>query len=315
MKKLTRYTIAAVICTLTMVACTEKDPKQYHGDRFRVDISNFTVRDENGKMLFSDTTFTKMIFEDGDIIWVNGVNFELNYSNQEHQWIATRSDGNDEKIESDYYYCLYEPTNSYNGSARWQSSTNSYSLLPTCTKLRDDAVNQLNGDDESLQTVNTGNMVFAGATEDSILHLYPDFAILKFEYGLARAFDELIIGFDGNKVISSSVNIFPQANSCPTLGGTLAYLSGISRTYEEDPYFGDGYYVYKGDFLLAENTHVRDWFGSHPQDKYHLVVPLTPSGTTTNLYICMVRGTAKTYNKISNINLQPGNVYRIKLME
>ena len=304
-----KYIRIAALCTLATIACSEKE-KLSPGNVFRVEVMG--LNEDGSKMQFTDTNYTRMIFDEGDILWVNGHPFTLSFDMQDRQWVATNSTPGAQKIVSDYYYCLYTSQEGYNGATGYNESSHTYGNLALTNQVasRVFVTSTENPYDQTAQTTNTANIILAGATEDSIIRLYPNFAVLKFLNTSIVEYD-FTIGFDSGKVPGGSSSVTP-GNSIPSFTQTK-YLTGVGKVYDDE----DELNVYQGDFLLSTTDNIRNTGNTFDaKNMSHLIVPCHPGGVTTDVYIKrqVHPGGAIKYTKATGLHIEPGMVHQIRVL-
>lgn len=166
-------------------------------DKFIINTPAFTPSNSDSKAYF-DSLDNRILYDEGDIVYVNGVPFELSYEGD--HWEATGT-----SVTSDIFYMAHA-----NGAVSNFSS-------PT---YQVDIRN--NG-----EVTATNGIVLYGSTTSNVLTLNPSVAILAFWPSDMSKYSGMKVGFDGNK-IPSNFNISAANGSI----SVTEYISQASSSYE-----------------------------------------------------------------------------------
>lgn len=159
MKKLQFFLMIGALSML-MASCMKEDDEQKtlksYGT-FQVNPPAFST--DSKAFLHFTQTLSRILYQEGDIIYINGVPFALSKSGQGEStvWYANRADGSHDDISDYTFYCCYA-----DGSV-----TNFDS--PNYTVSMED------------NSASTTGIVLAGSTESNVITLTPCFAALVFE--------------------------------------------------------------------------------------------------------------------------------------
>lgn len=312
MKKIFLFAVASAVVTL-LYSCGKEnveptpevvDPVteiDYSGPSFRVAFADMR-QEGDSKAIFHSQDYTKLVYEDNDRIMVNGHEFVLHYVGDSWRAYATSSAGmTNDTLYGSSFACFYGKS----PATELPHGSDAYSNVSFVGgQYRDPDINSFNH--------YTSGIVLAGTTTDSLITLYPTFAVIRVARGgMAQQYvDHLSFGFDANKVVKKGT-VVPQAGTYPAITGSPTYLAGVTHTtgtLPAPPY--PTVDVYTGDFLDA-NTADQDHGESTYE--YHVLVPLASNSVTTNIYIkmkMMYNGeTYLNYKKLENVTLERGVVY------
>lgn len=168
---------ALMVCLLSLLAVScKKDKVEVSTDRFLLQVEPFT--DANGSKVYLqfDQDQSQLIYEEGDLILVNGTPFTIQKDGS--GWYATGS-----AISAPKFYAAYVD-GTLDG---WSSSANTYGF-------------NINAHMED----NTHNKVILAGTSDDgrVLTLSPMCAIIRINTGSAgRTWTNVSVGFDANRVL------------------------------------------------------------------------------------------------------------------
>lgn len=309
---------ASLFVAALMQGCGKEDvaeDKNYGDISYKIELAGMSEEGSDSKAIFSSNDFLKLIFEDGDIIRVNGYSFTL-HSNQ-GVW---RAYGNSSDMTNDThdtllgtsFSCFYGKSPATTSSSQTNYSDGVYGRVSFTSGPSNDP------DDASYQQYTSG-IVLAGQTNDTVITLYPSFAVIKIykdtRYDLYTV-NHIALGFDDNKVVNYA-NLTPNNGNYPSLS-SCTYLTGVEKEIVEDPFDPEeSGEVKRGHFLLAnKNDLVSNAIDEN--NSYHVIVPLADTvNTTIYLKTKMTRksngNTVIKYLKMNNVTLECGKVYTISL--
>lgn len=318
MKKIFLFAVASAVVTL-LYSCGKEnieptpgvvDPVteiDYSGPSFRVAFADMR-QEGDSKAIFHTQDYMKLVYENNDRIMVNGHEFVLHYVGDSWRAYATSSAGmTNDTLYGSSFACFYGKS----PATELPHGSDAYSNVSFVGGEYQDA-------DRNGFYHYTSGIVLAGTTTDSLITLYPTFAVIRVARGeLARSFtiDHLSFGFDADKVVKKGT-VAPQAGTYPAITGSPTYLTGVTHSTRINPFTGASMDVYSGEFLDA-NTADQD-HGNHTYE-YHVLVPLASNSVTTNIYIktkMMLDGeTYLSYQKLENVTLERGVVYTFNVFE
>ena len=318
MKKIFLFAVASAVVTL-LYSCGKEnieptpevvDPVteiDYSGPSFRVAFADMR-QEGDSKAIFHTQDYMKLVYEDNDRIMVNGHEFVLHYVGGSWRAYATSSAGmTNDTLYGSSFACFYGKS----PATELPHGSDAYSNVSFVGGEYTDP-------DRSAFKHYTSGIVLAGTTTDSLITLYPTFAVIRVARGAMaqQVVDHLSFGFDANKVVKKGT-VVPQAGTFPTITGSTTYLTGVThttRTIPAPPY--PTVDVYTGEFLDA-NTADQDHGESTYE--YHVLVPLASNSVTTNIYIkmkMMYNGvTYLNYKKFENVTLERGVVYTFDVFD
>lgn len=229
MKKLQFFLMIGALSML-MASCVKEDAEGISDASY----NSFKI---NPPALTSDTKayldfaqdLSRILFEEGDPFYVNGVKFTLAPSPNDGSWVANRADGISEKVMSDggYFYCCHA-----DGVVNGYSSTD----------------HTYNASISNNNTTTTG-IVLAGKTESNVVTLTPCFAVLVFQpKGQLSADDysSIRVGFATNNV----PNIFTVSAESEAITAQSSYFPAVSQT-PVDASFLTMHKIYDNYFYIA----------------------------------------------------------------
>ena len=292
MKKVLSLICFAFIGVLLLTGCKKEENEP------GLEVKIAGMSDNDSKALFNSEDYLSLIFEDGDVMRVNGAPYTLRYENG--KWIARGASGYMTNSEHDTllgnkFYCFYG-----------QSPATASPTFPNPSYGSVSFVNS--GSQDGSYTVYKPGFVMAGATSDSTLTLYPAFAVIRvYNQYSSITLNSFQVGFGNNAGVKTCGSITPTS-SYPTIGSPT-YLTGVSHTVVHHPVFGD-MNNYEGEFLkstMAQSPNISSKY------KHYVIVPLASNSVTTDLYFKFNEsyGGSSTdiYKKVSNFTLQRGRVY------
>lgn len=301
------FSIGVLILIMSgILQSCRKDNTEYDGTSFIVNVDGFT--DENGKAHFETTSFLKLLFQEGDVIKVNGRSFTLRYEGG--RWVAKGSSAEMDNATHDTllgneFYCYYgqspAPTSPIGSST--------YTGINFASGGSSDAVHP------GYKLYNSG-IVLAGKTTDSTITFYPTFAVIKLHRhspdGITM--NQALLGFSSGVCVKIG-KVTPQSGT-PIVEATES-LRGISMSSYYDEDFEEYVTSYSGDFLTANESDLAT--SGDGADTYHFIIPLPSQSISTSLYLryTMTNNSSGTtaikYGKVDNVNLQRGKVYTINV--
>lgn len=172
----------------------------------------------------------RILFEEGDPFYVNGVKFNLEKegTGADAQWYANRADDSDEGVPNDggYFYCCHA-----DGAVSYTDASHSYNVNIS-----------------SNNTTTTG-VVLAGKTESNVVTLQPCFAVLVFQPKAPLTTDDyssIRVGFATNNV----PNIFTVSAESEAITAHGSYFPAVSQT-PVDASFLTMHKIYDNYFYIA----------------------------------------------------------------
>lgn len=275
-----RFALIACLFSLVAVACDRDEVDNnriYSTNCFKVQVAPFA--DESNPKAYLNYTeeLSRIIYENGDKILVNGHEYTLSY--EDGEWLARGEDYKGKKFYS--AYC----DGTLNG---WDSS----------------AAPKYNFNINTHLTSNTHNKIILSGTTDSnyVLTLRPSCAILRLNTGGAGAsWTNVRVGFDGNKIPKQgTINPATQVITPTT------YLTGVTQ--------GGGGVVY-GDFMAMRYSRQSSAEGNHAEDEddyWYVAIPIAGDQVTTTLYLGWNTGSSDVQHKTQGqVTLRKGYVYTL----
>ena len=317
MKKIFLFAVASAVVTLLYSCGKEKveptpevvDPVteiDYSGPSFRVAFADMR-QEGDSKAIFPTQDYMKLVYEDNDRIMVNGHEFVLHYVGDSWRAYATSSAGmTNDTLYGSSFACFYGKS----PATELPHGSDAYSNVSFVGGQSADP-------DRNGFLHYTSGIVLAGTTTDSLITLYPTFAVIRVARGItARQFtiDHLSFGFDANKVVKKGT-VVPQAGTFPAITGPT-YLDGVTHSTRPNPFTGAPMDSYAGDFLDANTADQNHGASTY---EYHVLVPLASNSVTTNIYIktkMMYDGDSfLSYKKFENVTLERGVVYTFDVFD
>jgi len=273
--------IALILCAacLMAVGCRKDEVDQirtYSSDCFKVQIEPF--KDNNSKAYLNYTdALSRIIYENGDKIQVNGREYTMSY--EDGVWLARGTAYTGEKFYAAYCDGTLSDWDSA-GGPKYNFNINDYS------------------DDE-----HHNKIILAGTSDDNyVLTLKPACAILRLNTGTSGvSWTNVRVGFDGDKIPATGT-IYPATRRIvPT-----TRLAGVSQ--------GSGGAV-NGDFLYMRYSRQSSATGNHALSEpgyWYVAIPIAEDDVTTTLYVGWNNGSADIqYKTQGRVTLRKGYVYTI----
>lgn len=279
MKNIRIALIACMICLLA-VACRKDDTRlhAYSADCFKVQIAPFNDESNSKAYLNYTESISRIIYESGDKILVNGHEYTLSY--EDGEWLARGSAYSGEK-----FYAAY-----CDGTlGGWDSAASGPKYTFNANTNR---------------TSSTHNKIILSGTSDNnyVLTLHPACAILRLNTGGAgSSWTNVRVGFDGNKIPKQgTINVATQEITPTT------YMTGVSQ--------GGGGVVY-GDFMAMRYSQQSSAAGNHAEDEddyWYVAIPIAGDQVSTTLYLGWNSGSGEVQRKTQGeVTLRKGYVYTL----
>ncbi|MBR1550175.1 MAG: hypothetical protein IJ634_06000 [Bacteroidales bacterium] len=273
MKKNIRFALLLGLCGLFFTACDPDDEQQvFSTNRFKVETPQFTDADGSKVYLNYTDAASKLIYEEGDEVYINGHVFSL--SKEGSTWYAKSADGN--PVVGKRFLVAYADgaVSSFDSAA----GTYHYNL------------------NTNLTNASHNKIVLGGTTENgTVLTLKPACAILRLNtQGAGGSYSYVKVGFDANAIPKQgTLNVSDRTLST---GGNSNYLAGVTA--------GGA-----GGFL---NMRYSDPSSTGEDDYWYVAIPIEGSNVTTTLYLEWNNGSTTTqYKTQSPVTLQKGYVYTV----
>lgn len=283
-----------LLAAVFMLTGCEKQSQLVKGESFRVEFVDF-VDPTGAKLTIQDQNYQYLLFDEGDIIYVNNVPFQLGKDGN-NRWVANRVSGSG-PVEGDAFYCLYVDPNHCQKLA-WHEANKTYEVQ---FAEETDYI----GPDDDFDVCATG-IVLESMTTDTVITMRPTCAILRFESKkLVRGEYEVFFGFGDDVAVYSGV-VHPAVPTSNPSFTNVDYLDGI----EYYQYVSGNWYT-SGSVIKAVTENMRP--GIQEKFKYHVTLPLVGE-TQTDAYILLRRTSDDYYYyyKLENQTYKPGYVYYYK---
>ena len=277
-----RIALIACLFSLVAVACHKDEVdkiRTYSSNCFKVQIAPFADESNSKAYLNYTEALSRIIYENGDKILVNGHEYTLSY--EDGEWLARG-----EAYTGEKFYAAY-CDGTLNG---WDSAAGPKYNFNINTHL----------------TSNTHNkIILSGTTDDNyVLTLRPSCAILRINTGGAGAsWTNVRVGFDGNKIPKQgTINPATQVITPTT------YLTGVTQ--------GGGGVVY-GDFMAMRYSRQSSAEGNHADnedDYWYVAIPIAGDQVTTTLYLGWNTNTGSSdvqHKTQGQVTLRKGYVYTL----
>lgn len=275
-----RIALIACLFGLLAVACHKDEVdkiRTYSSNCFKVQIAPFV--DENNSKAYLNYTeaLSRIIYENGDKILVNGHEYTLSY--EDGEWLARGDEYTGEKFYAAYCDGTLGGWDSAAGP-KYNFNINDYSDNKTHNKI-----------------------ILAGTSDDNyVLTLKPACAILRLNTGTSGAsWTKVRVGFDGDKIPATGT-IYPGTR---VISATTR-LAGVSQ--------GSGGAI-NGDFLYMRYSRQSSAEGNHALSEpgyWYVAIPIAEDEVTTTLYVGWNNGSSDIqYKTQGRVTLRKGYVYTI----
>ena len=225
MKKSKYLLFAGIVCLMATACQKDKDSLvDITLDKFVMGDTQFKSND-NSKVALKFSS-NKLVYEDGDVIKVNGETYTLSKSGTGSStvWYA-----NGPEITGSQFYCAYVDGVSDNDVlSGYSGNTYQFNISNRLTSA-------------------TNKVLLGGVTENNVLTLYPACAIIRLDAN--NTFSNVKIGFESNKVLKAG--IMSIAGDGVTLSGNT-FMRGVDLN-------GEG-----ADFLSMEYSSEGYWYVAVP---------------------------------------------------
>ncbi len=273
MKQLRYFLMLCVFCLLA-VGC-EKDKDQPSGqsasyDTFLVKMPE--LRSDSKSYVRFSSSLSDILYEDGDKVSINGVEFTVEYNTEKGYWEAKSSTGV-EDIDGSFYCCSADGVVS-----NWNESNKSYSVSMA----------------DSRET--TTGIVLAGSTMDNTLQFTPCFAVLIFAPEDVSPYTKVQVGFDNGKI---PYNFTVNATNPGSISGTSEYYGPASSTQT-------------GRLMTMKNSFRDVSGDDIALGYYYIAIPIYGSQVSTKLYFQYTKnGSSYQRVTEAQVTLKKGYVYII----
>lgn len=201
MKKNIRFAMLLGLCGLFFTACEQEEEQQIiSGNRFRVEAPKF-VDNEKTYLQFTDD-LSRIIYEEGDKVYINGVEFTL--SKDGDVWWANSS----QTVTAPELYVAYAD----GAVADWNESAHTYSFNLNST----------------LNSTDHNKVVLCGTARENgyAITLAPACAILRLNtQGAGTGYSYVKVGFDGNRIPKQGT-VTPASHTLSASGSQ--FLAGVT---------------------------------------------------------------------------------------
>lgn len=275
-----RFALIVCLVGLLAVSCRKDDMEMlqtYSSDCFKVNIAPFTDNNNSKAYLNYTDALSRIIYESGDKILINGHEYTLSYEGGE--WLARGSRYTGEKFYAAYCDGTLNAWDSVAGP-KYNFNINTHS-------------------DDKLHN----KIILCGTSNDNyVITLKPACAILRVYTGTSGAsWTNVRVGFDANKVPATGT-ITPATQVI----NPQTYLTGVSQ--------GGGGAV-NGDFLYMRYSRQSSAAGNHASDEagyWYVAIPIPEGSVTTKLYLGWNNGSEDVEWKTSGeVELRKGYVYTV----
>jgi len=271
-----RIALMACLACFFATACQQEEEgdQVFTTNRFRVETPQFTDADGSKVYLNFSDAGSKLIYEEGDTVYVNGHEFTLTKDGS--TWYANSTDGNP-VVGKRFLVAYADGAVSAFDSA---SGTYHYSLN---TNLTDAAHNKI---------------VLGGTSASgTVLTLSPACAILRIDTkGAGANYDYIKVGFEGGKIPKAgTINV---SNRTLSAGSNSNYMNGVAQG-------GGG--VITGDFLYMTHSHAGE------NDYWYVAIPIEGNTVNTTLYLewTINGGTPVQHKTQGQVTMTKGYVYTL----
>lgn len=271
MKKNIRFAMLLGLCGLFFTACEQEEEQQIiSGNRFRVEAPKF-VDNEKTYLQYTDA-LSRIIYEEGDKVYINGVEFTLS-KDDSGTWWANSS----QTVTAPELYVAYAD----GAVADWNESAHTYSFNLNST----------------IDDPDHNKVVLCGTARENgyAITLAPACAILRLNTrGAGRNYNYVKVGFDANKIPKlGTINV---TNRNLSAGVNSNYLTGVTSG-------GDG------QFLKMRYS---DPASTGEDDYWYVAIPIEGSSVTTTLYLEWNDGSTTVQHRTqAPVELRKGYVYTL----
>lgn len=281
-----RVALLACMVALFAMSCEkdaeENDSPAFSGNRFKVEIASF--RDANNSKAYLNWTesLSRIIYESGDKVQINGKSFTLSY--EDGEWYANADNGQPYTGKVLYTaYCdgtLNAWDSNASGGPKYNFTINDYLENNTHNKL----------------------LLCGTSNSGSVITLQPACAILRVYTGNSgSSWTNVRVGFQSNKIPASGYIKPATGVITPT-----AYLEGVSQ--------GSGGSI-NGDFLAMRWSKQSSAEGNHAsseQGYWYVAIPISGEEVSTTLYLGWNNGSTDVQHKTQGqVTLRKGYVYTL----
>lgn len=271
MKKNIRFAMLLGLCGLFFTACEQEEEQQIiSGNRFRVEAPKF-VDNEKTYLQYTDA-LSRIIYEEGDKVYINGVEFTLSKDGS-GTWWANSS----QTVTAPELYVAYADGD----VADWNESAHTYSFNLNST----------------IDDPDHNKVVLCGTARENgyAITLAPACAILRLNTrGAGRNYNYVKVGFDANKIPKlGTINV---TNRNLSAGVNSNYLTGVTSG-------GDGQFL---------NMRYSDPASTGEDDYWYVAIPIEGSSVTTTLYLEWNDGSTTVQHRTqAPVELRKGYVYTL----
>lgn len=203
MKKNIRFAMLLGLCGLFFTACEQEEEQQIiSGNCFRVEAPKF-VDNEKTYLQYTDD-LSRIIYEEGDKVYINGVEFTLSKDGS-GTWWANSS----QTVTAPELYVAYADGD----VADWNESAHTYSFNLNST----------------LNSTDHNKVVLCGTARENnyAITLAPACAILRLNtQGAGTGYSYVKVGFDGNKIPKQGT-VTPASHTLSANGSQ--FLAGVTQ--------------------------------------------------------------------------------------
>lgn len=207
MKKNIRFAMLLGLCGLFFTACEQEEEQQIiSGNRFRVEAPKF-VDNEKTYLQYTDD-LSRIIYEEGDKVYINGVEFTLSKDGS-GTWWANSS----QTVTAPELYVAYADGD----VADWSESAHTYSFNLNST----------------INSTDHNKVVLCGTARENgyAITLAPACAILRLNtQGAGTGYNYVKVGFDGNRIPKQGT-ITPASHTLSASGSQ--FLAGVTASAGE----------------------------------------------------------------------------------
>lgn len=201
MKKIQIFLLLSLVCLFT-VSCEKDNPQTVREvktyDSFIVKMPSFS---SESKAYFNFGADKNILYEDGDVIYVNGKSFTLHRYGNETDGYYWKAEG-EESVTADLFDCCYA-----DGSvSNYDKDEHTYSVNFTSNMA------------------STSGIFLADTTSTNVLTFHPRFAILVLE---SDDYTKIQVGFDAQRV--------PRSFTISTLDGSFPSITYFNKASSTNP--------------------------------------------------------------------------------